>query len=161
MKGFAISVDNIDVPLVTVDGDEVFLGGSLISDGPITVLPVATISGYQEDTPSGALTAYVPSEVADLAEASSHPVIRFSDIYLRFPTLTGLVVGQLSVTKTAYEQTHDVLDAHTGIIYHSFWELGSGPALTLQTSGDPPTSELVAWAEQYSPDYAGAVTTLP
>jgi hypothetical protein len=130
MKGFGISVMSVDVPTISVVGEDILLGDDVVATAPIMVIPIAAV------------------QVEDHAE-----------IYLRFTTLSGFRVGILFVSGEAYEQTYDVLAAHEGIIYHSFWDLNSGPTLSLN-SQESPSEELIAWIDQFAPDYAGAIPEL-
>ena len=130
MKGFGISVSDVSLPTVSVVGENILLGDDIVSTAPIMAIPIAAV------------------QVEDHAE-----------IYLRFTTLSGFRAGILFVSGEAYEHTYDVLAAHEGIIYHSFWDLNSGPTLSLN-SQESPSEDLIAWIDQFAPDYAGAIPEL-
>jgi len=130
MKGFGISVSDVSLPTVSVVGENILLGDDIVSTAPIMAIPIAAV------------------QVEDHAE-----------IYLRFTTLSGFRAGILFVSGEAYEHTYDVLAAHEGIIYHSFWDLNSGPTLSLN-SQESPSQELIAWIDQFAPDSAGAIPEL-
>ena len=43
MKGFGISVMSVDVPTISVVGEDILLGDDVVATAPIMVIPIAAV----------------------------------------------------------------------------------------------------------------------